>query len=247
MTDQYESAYTGAQIDEAIQKAQTIPSSGIPTIKQYPIGNIMQLENSVQLQMSVDIWEMQDILSGGGFFYGYNADYGFLFHIFLGPTWMGLIGLDPEHENTLLYHYEDISSYPTIVTFTPKKIALPSEAFGTLAFKSLVEKTDLSTEVLTLLNKQPKQYTGTLLATGWAADANGYQAQTISISGLKASYDVDPQWDVVLSGTDPDADAALLEGFALIHNYKTGVNSLTAQCIGSTPTINIPVKVVIFG
>lgn len=140
-----------------------------------------------------------------------------------------------------------ISSYPTIVTFTPKKIALPSEAFGTLAFKSLVEKTDLSTEVLTLLNKQPKQYTGTLLATGWAADANGYQAQTISISGLKASYDVDPQWDVVLSGTDPDADAALLEGFALIHNYKTGVNSLTAQCIGSTPTINIPVKVVIFG
>ena len=93
----------------------------------------------------------------------------------------------------------------------------------------------------------PKQYTGTLLASGWAADSHGYQAQTITISGLKALYDVDPQWDVVLSGTDPDADAALLEGFALIHNYKTGVNSLTAQCIGSTPTINIPVKVVVFG
>lgn len=92
-----------------------------------------------------------------------------------------------------------------------------------------------------------KQYTGTLLASGWAADAHGYQAQTITITGLKALYDVDPQWDVVLSGTDPDADAALLEGFALIHNYKTGVNSLTAQCIGSTPTINIPVKVVVFG
>ena len=92
-----------------------------------------------------------------------------------------------------------------------------------------------------------KQYTGTLLATGWAADSYGYQAQTISISGLKASYDVDPQWDVVLSGTDPDADAALLEGFALIHNYKTGANSLTAQCIGDAPTVNIPVKVVVFG
>ena len=92
-----------------------------------------------------------------------------------------------------------------------------------------------------------KQYTGTLLASGWAADSHGYQAQTITITGLKASYDVDPQWDVALSGTDPDADAALLEGFALIHNYVVGTNSLTAQCIGKAPTINIPVKVVVFG
>lgn len=92
-----------------------------------------------------------------------------------------------------------------------------------------------------------KQYTGTLLASGWAADSHGYQAQTITISGLKASYAIDPQWDVALSGTDPDADAALLEGFALIHNYKTGANSLTAQCIGKAPTVNVPVKVVVFG
>ena len=92
-----------------------------------------------------------------------------------------------------------------------------------------------------------KQYTGTLLASGWSEDSHGYQAQTITITGLKASYDVDPQWDVALSGTDPDADAALLEGFALIHNYVTGANSLTAQCIGAAPTINIPVKVVVFG
>lgn len=92
-----------------------------------------------------------------------------------------------------------------------------------------------------------KQYTGTLLASGWAADAHGYQAQTIVITGLKASYDVDPQWDVALSGTDPDADAALLEGFALIHNYVTGANSLTAQCIGKAPTVNVPIKVVVFG
>ena len=92
-----------------------------------------------------------------------------------------------------------------------------------------------------------KQYTGTLLASGWAADSYGYQAQTITITGLQASYDVDPQWDVVLSGTDPDADAALLEGFALIHNYTTGANSLTAQCIGSAPSVNIPIKVVVFG
>ena len=93
----------------------------------------------------------------------------------------------------------------------------------------------------------PTQYTGTLLASGWSKDSHGYQAQTITITGLKASYDVDPQWDVALSGTDPDADAALLEGFALIHNYTTGANSLTAQCIGTAPTVNIPIKVVVFG
>lgn len=95
--------------------------------------------------------------------------------------------------------------------------------------------------------KNAFQYTGTLLASGWSEDSHGYQAQTITITGLKASYDVDPQWDVALSGTDPDADAALLEGFALIHNYTTGANSLTAQCIGKAPTVNIPVKVVVFG
>ena len=95
--------------------------------------------------------------------------------------------------------------------------------------------------------KTATQYTGTLLATGWAEDSHGYQAQTITITGLKASYNVDPQWDVALSGTDPDADASLLEGFALIHNYTTGANSLTAQCIGAAPTVNIPVKVVVFG
>ena len=95
--------------------------------------------------------------------------------------------------------------------------------------------------------KTATQYTGTLLSNGWAEDTNGYMAQTITITGLKASYSVDPQWDVALSGTDPDADTTLLEGFALIHNFKTGANSLTAQCIGDAPEVNIPVKVVVFG
>ena len=42
---------------------------------------------------------------------------------------------------------------------------------------------------------------------------------------------------------DPDADAALLEGFALIHNYVTGANSLTAQCIGPSTVVKIPTAV----
>ena len=153
------------------------------------------------------------------------------------------------------------------------KIAKWFNDLGSLAFKSKVAKSDLSDEIQSSLDKADTalqeapvtsvngktgtvtiaegtpvtQYSGTLMANSWAEDAYGYQAQTITITGLKASYAVDPQWDVALSGTDPDADAALLEGFALIHNYKTGANSLTAQCIGSAPTVNIPVKVVVFG
>ena len=92
-----------------------------------------------------------------------------------------------------------------------------------------------------------KQYTGTLLASGWAADSHGYQAQTITIDGLKASYDVDPQWDVALSGMDKDADSALLTGFSRVSNFTTGANSLIAQCIGAPSEINIPIKVVVFG
>ena len=95
--------------------------------------------------------------------------------------------------------------------------------------------------------KNAFQYTGTLLSTGWAADSHGYQSQTITIDGLKASYAVDPQWDVVLSGMDKDADSALLTGFSRVSNFTTGANSLTAQCIGAPPEINIPIKVVVFG
>lgn len=95
--------------------------------------------------------------------------------------------------------------------------------------------------------KNAFQYTGTLLSTGWTADSHGYQSQTITITGLKASYDVDPQWDVALSGMDKDADSALLTGFSRISNFTTGANSLTAQCIGAPPEINIPIKVVVFG
>ena len=91
-----------------------------------------------------------------------------------------------------------------------------------------------------------KQYTGTLLASGWVVDSSGYPSQTISIEGLITEYEVDPQWDVSLTGTDYDADRAILNDFTLIYNFITGAGTLTAQCLGAAPTVNIPVKVVTF-
>ncbi|MBO5715602.1 MAG: hypothetical protein J6S23_04315 [Clostridia bacterium] len=86
------------------------------------------------------------------------------------------------------------------------------------------------------------QYTGTLSSTSWA-DSSGYKSQTITISGLKASYDVSPDFDVVLSGTDAAADAELIAAFGLISVATTGANSLTAKCVGDAPSINIPIIV----
>lgn len=84
--------------------------------------------------------------------------------------------------------------------------------------------------------------TGTLSSSGWGA-SNGYQVQTINITGLAASYDVAPIIDVVLSGSDASADAALIEAWALVSLAETGSGTLTAKCAGDAPTVNVPIVV----
>ena len=80
-------------------------------------------------------------------------------------------------------------------------------------------------------------YTATLTTT-YAEDSNGYQAQTVNVSGLLATDE--PTIDCVLSGTDKDADMAILEAFSLINRATTGAGTLTVQCIGDAPTVAIP-------
>ena len=89
------------------------------------------------------------------------------------------------------------------------------------------------------------QYSLTLTSAGWAADGS-YNAQTVTVSGLKASYDVSPDVDCELSGTDADGDTAILEGWALVHFAETAADSITFRCIGDAPTVNIPVIVRVF-
>ena len=81
-------------------------------------------------------------------------------------------------------------------------------------------------------------YTATLTTT-YAEDSNGYQAQTVNVSGLLATDT--PTIDCVLSGTDKDADTAVLEAFSLINRATTGAGTLTVQCIGDAPTVAIPI------
>ena len=89
-------------------------------------------------------------------------------------------------------------------------------------------------------------YTATLLSSGWA-QSGSYQKQTVTVTGLKASYPVSPVVDAQLSGTDADGDAAILTAFAAVNILQTAENQLIAYCIGSAPTTNIPLIINTWG
>jgi parallel beta-helix repeat protein len=96
------------------------------------------------------------------------------------------------------------------------------------------------------LDVNGKMYTATFSASGWSADSNGYQAQTVTVSGLKADYMIAPRHDVILSGTDPDGDAETEAGFACIKILDTGTNTLTAYCTEDVPSVSVPIRLVVW-
>ena len=92
-------------------------------------------------------------------------------------------------------------------------------------------------------------YTATLLSTGWSKAGN-YQKQTVTVTGLKASYPVSPVVDAQLSGTDVDGDAAVLTAFAAVSILQTAENQLIAYIIGTpkdVPETNIPLIINTWG
>ena len=89
-------------------------------------------------------------------------------------------------------------------------------------------------------------YTATLTTSGWA-QSGSYQKQTVTVTGLKASYPVSPVVDAQLSGTDADGDAAILMAFAAVNILQTAENQLIAYCIGDAPDTNIPLIINTWG
>lgn len=89
-------------------------------------------------------------------------------------------------------------------------------------------------------------YTATLSSSGWAASGS-YQAQTVNVSGLKASYPVSPVIDAQLTGTDADGDAAVLEAWSAVNYVTSESGKITAYCIGDAPTANIPLIINTWG
>lgn len=90
-------------------------------------------------------------------------------------------------------------------------------------------------------------YTATLTAAGWVT-SGAWKTQTVSVTGLKASYNAAPFVDVALSGTDAAADAELAAawlGISATAIADTAADSLTVKFPATvdTPTVNIPIRV----
>ena len=93
-------------------------------------------------------------------------------------------------------------------------------------------------------------YTATLTAAGWVT-SGAWKTQTVSVTGLKASYNAAPFADVSLSGTDAAADAELAAawlGISASAIANTAANSLTVKFPATvdTPTVNIPIRVTVY-
>lgn len=104
--------------------------------------------------------------------------------------------------------------------------------------------TNLTLSSGTLTSAGLTAYSATLTTT-WTTSSN-YKTQTVTVSGLKSSYNVPPIVDVVLSGTDASADAALLEAWALVGLVTTGTNSITAKCTGDAPSVAVPISILVW-
>lgn len=90
-------------------------------------------------------------------------------------------------------------------------------------------------------------YSATLTASGWTTSDN-WKTQTVTVSGLKASYNAAPFVDVSLTGTDATGDAELAAAWAAIATTaiaSTAANSITVKFPATvdTPTTNIPIKI----
>lgn len=87
----------------------------------------------------------------------------------------------------------------------------------------------------------------TLSSSDWAT-SGAWKTQTVSVTGLKASYNAAPFVDVALSGTDAAADAELAAawlGISASAIANTAANSLTVKFPATvdTPTVNIPIRI----
>ena len=90
-------------------------------------------------------------------------------------------------------------------------------------------------------------YSATLAASGWTT-SGAWKTQTVSVTGLKATYNAAPFVDVTLTGTDATGDAELAAAWLGISETliaDTAANSITVKFPATvdTPTVNIPITI----
>lgn len=85
-----------------------------------------------------------------------------------------------------------------------------------------------------------ERQTVTLSASGWTAGSDYAYIQTATVSGMTAETEFD--WDVALTGTDAEGDAATREAFAVIQ-YANGQSGSVVFKATEQPGVNLPVIV----
>lgn len=90
------------------------------------------------------------------------------------------------------------------------------------------------------INGLSELYTTTLTALGWVdTSGNAPFTQTVNIQGILATDT--PIIDVVLSQITETAKSQL-EAFSCLSKIETTDGSITATCLDTKPTIDIPIK-----
>ena len=117
------------------------------------------------------------------------------------------------------------------------------EAAGTAASAVATHNTSEDAHSTLFAGKAEVAKYNATLTTTYAEDSNGYQAQTINIPGILETDE--PILNCVTSGTDKDADIAVLQAFSLINRATTGAGTLTVQCFGDAPTVAIPITLLV--
>lgn len=90
----------------------------------------------------------------------------------------------------------------------------------------------------------PESVTKTL-TTSWTEQSDGTFAQTISVDGVTGEDSQPIVVDIDLDGTDIDADVAVMEAWGCVNRCDPGSGTLKFVCYGNTPTVAIPLNVVV--
>lgn len=238
MADQYNSAHTGAEIDQAVadvKENKDVWSSKLP--KDGDGSNVTAAFTAATTRAQLTTGEKLSVL------FGKIAKW---FTDLKAVAWTG--------------SYFDLTGRPDIPTAsitTPLMDGTASVGSGTAyALGNHRHPTDTS-RVPTSRKVNGKalsaditlggMYTATLTASGWATSGS-WKTQTVAVTGLKASYNAAPFVDVSLTGTDAAGDAELAAAWAGIATTaiaNTAANSITVKFPATvdTPTANIPIRV----
>lgn len=149
--------------------------------------------------------------------------------------------------------YNDLSNKPTIPevlqTTGSSTINVMSQNAVTMSLSSKVDSSSLATVATSgsysdLSNKPTipsvANYTVTLLSSGWTGSSAPY-TQTVSVSGILST---DKAFGDIVLSDDTTTAQNQMTNWAYVSKMVTSNDSITATCLESKPTIDLPISLI---